>query len=257
MYTDRRFDTGRRSIGEERTARMAREQAYADKRDAILDAAQRLVYTKGYEQMTIQDMLEALRISKGAFYHYFASKPALLDALLARMQEEVLALLRPIAHDAHLSALDKLRRFFPTLARWKTDRRDFMLELARVLYSDDNAIFRQKARARAITTVTPLLTEIIRQGVQEGVVSAAYPDEVGEMLVCLVLDLSDTLAGVLLVGARPGDLASRFERTVAAYTAALERVLSAPSGSLPIVDADTLKQWLIAPDDAGPSEARL
>jgi AcrR family transcriptional regulator len=234
---------------------MAREEAYAGKRNAILDAAQRLVYTKGYEQMTIQDVLDALRISKGAFYYYFDSKPALLDALLARAQEEVLALLRPIAEDAHLSALEKLRRFFPTLGRWKTDRKAFLLELARVLYSDDNAIFRQKARTRATATVSPLLTKIIRQGIREGVVTAAYPDEVGEMLVCLALDLSDSLSGLLLASVRPHDLARRFERMVDVYTSALERVLGAPSGSLPIIDADTLKQWLIAPDDTERGDA--
>jgi hypothetical protein len=45
---------------------MAREKAYAGKRAAILDAAQRLVYTRGYEQMTIQDVLDALHISPKA-----------------------------------------------------------------------------------------------------------------------------------------------------------------------------------------------
>jgi AcrR family transcriptional regulator len=234
---------------------MAREEAYAGKRSAILDAAQRLIYSKGYEQMTIQDVLDALRISKGAFYYYFDSKPALLDALLARAQDEVLAVLRPIAQDAHLGALDKMQRFFPTLGRWKTDRKDFLLELARVLYSDDNAIFRQKARARAITSVTPLLTEIIRQGIQEGVVTVAYPGEVGELLVCLVLDLSDAIACLLLDSARPGDLAVRFEHTVAVYTSALERVLGAPAGALPLIDADALREWVITPDNTEQGDA--
>jgi AcrR family transcriptional regulator len=239
----------------ERSPFTAREEAHAGKRSAILDAAQRLVYSKGYEQMTVQDVLDTLRISKGAFYYYFDSKPALLDALLARMQDDVLAVLRPIAEDAHLGALDKLQRFFPTLGRWKTARKDFLLELARVLYSDDNAIFRQKARTRAITSVTPVLTEIIRQGIQEGVVTVAYPDEVGEMLVGLALDLSDTIASLLLATARPGDLAVRFERTVAVYARALERVLGTPAGALPLIDADTLKQWLITPDDAEQGDA--
>jgi AcrR family transcriptional regulator len=234
---------------------MAREEAYAGKRAAILDAAQRFVYSKGYEQMTIQDVLDALRISKGAFYYYFDSKPALLDALLVRTQQEVLALLRPIAQDADLSALEKLRRFFPTLGRWKTDRKDFLLELARVLYSDDNAIFRQKARARAISTVAPLLTEIIRQGIKEGVVTAVHPDEVGELLVCLALDLSDTIAGLLLASARPGDLARRLEHTVAVYSGALERVLGAPAGALPLIDAVALQQWVMTPDNTEHSDA--
>jgi AcrR family transcriptional regulator len=234
---------------------MAREDASSGKRNAILDAATTLVYTRGYEQMTIQDVLDALRISKGAFYYYFDSKPALLDALVARAQEDVLELLGPIAEDAHLSSLEKLQRFFPALARWKTDRKDFMLELVRVLYSDDNAIFRQKARARAIATVTPLLTAIIRQGIEEGVVSAEYPEEAGEMIVCLVLDLSDTLAGQLLTSAHPNDLAAGFARTVAAYTGALERMLAAPAGSLPIIDADALREWVSSSSENERSEA--
>src|SRR5262245_58568880 len=53
-------------------ARVVKEHAV--RRGEILDVAQRLVYTSGYEQMTIQDMLDELQISKGAFYHYFSSK---------------------------------------------------------------------------------------------------------------------------------------------------------------------------------------
>ena len=52
-------------------ARTVKEQEYAEKRNEILDAAQRLVYTKGYERMTIQGILADLQISSGAFYHYF------------------------------------------------------------------------------------------------------------------------------------------------------------------------------------------
>ena len=64
-------------------ARIVKEPAV--RRNEILDAAQRLVYRKGYEQMTIQDILDDLHLSKGAFYHYFDSKQSLLEALIERM----------------------------------------------------------------------------------------------------------------------------------------------------------------------------
>jgi len=230
-------------------ARIVKEEEYAVKRNEILDVAQRLVYTKGYEQMTIQDMLDDLQISKGAFYHYFGSKQALLEALIERMQEEVEQLLIPIAHDPHLPALEKLQRFFPMLTRWKTERKTFILALLRVLYTDDNAIFRQKVRATAIKRVTPLLTVIIRQGIQEGVLTTSYPDHVGEVVVSLVLDLGDTFAWLLLSFEPKRDELQRIEDTVAAYTDALERVLGAPTGSLPLVDAETLKEWFFSPRD--------
>ena len=58
-------------------ARIVNEAAHTARRNAILDAAQRAIITKGYEQMAIADLLSELRISSGAFYHYFDSKPAI------------------------------------------------------------------------------------------------------------------------------------------------------------------------------------
>ncbi|HXZ05870.1 MAG TPA: TetR family transcriptional regulator, partial [Ktedonobacteraceae bacterium] len=46
-------------------ARIVKEKEFAGKRNEILDVAQRLIYTRGYEQMTVQDILEELEISKG------------------------------------------------------------------------------------------------------------------------------------------------------------------------------------------------
>ncbi len=89
------------------------------RRNEILDVAQQLICTKGYEQMTIQDILDSLHISKGAFYHYFDSKQALLEAIIERMQQGVEQILLPIVHDQELPALEKLHRFFATVNQWK------------------------------------------------------------------------------------------------------------------------------------------
>jgi AcrR family transcriptional regulator len=59
----------------------------------------RLVYTKGYERMTIQDNLSYLDRSSGAFYHYFDSKPAVLEAFIKRIQETAEEVLLHIIHD--------------------------------------------------------------------------------------------------------------------------------------------------------------
>ncbi len=73
----------------EAMVRIVKEHEYTAKRNVILDAAQRAVATTGYERMAIADLLGELRISSGAFYHYFDSKPALLFALVERMGDQV------------------------------------------------------------------------------------------------------------------------------------------------------------------------
>jgi len=228
-------------------ARIVKEEEYAGKRNAILDVAQRLIYTKGYEQMTIQDMLDDLQISKGAFYHYFDSKQAVLEALVERIGEEVLQFLLPIVRDPGLPALDKFRRYLATLNRWKIGQKAFFLALLRVWYADDNAIVRQKLRTAAMREVAPLFAEIIRQGIQEGVMTATYPDQVGEVIASLAQDAGETIGALLLSFDAERDDMQRVERTVAVYTDAIERVLGVPPGALSLVDDQTLKEWFVSP----------
>jgi AcrR family transcriptional regulator len=65
-------------------ARTLDPAAHALRRDAFVDAAQRLIQAKGYEQMSLQDVVDELDASRGAFYHYFDSKVALLEAVVRR-----------------------------------------------------------------------------------------------------------------------------------------------------------------------------
>ncbi len=120
-------------------ARIVKEEEYAIRRNEILDAAQKLIYTKGYNQMTIQDVLDELKISKGAFYHYFNSKQALLEALIERIQMEANEMLTPIVDDPHLSAMEKLQRYFDTASKWKMARKNLMIEIMRTWYADEIA----------------------------------------------------------------------------------------------------------------------
>jgi hypothetical protein len=84
------------------------------------------------------------------------------------------------------------------LARWKAQRRDLLVSLLRVWCSDDNAVLRQKLRPGIADRIAPLLADIIGQGVQEGVFTVAYPDQMGRVIVSLIQDLNDRLAELVL-----------------------------------------------------------
>jgi AcrR family transcriptional regulator len=232
-------------------ARSVKEDAHAARRNEILDVAQRYIYSKGYGQMSIQDILDDMRISKGAFYHYFDSKGAVLEALVERMAvKEVLPLLTSIVEDPDLSALDKLNRYFSTANRWKIENKALMMQLLRVWLADENAIVRQKMFAVSIKHVTPYLTEIIQQGAREGVLTTRFPDQVSEVLYALITNLGNAF-GDLLISYEPGrDDLRQIENLMAAYTDALERVLGAPGGSLQLMEPDTLKAWF-EPEEVG------
>src|SRR5712692_5698154 len=147
--------------------RTVNEAAHAQRRNAILDAAQLTVEKKGYEQMAIADILGELNISSGAFYHYFDSKPALLLALVERMGDQVEQLVLPIVHDPKLGALDKLQRFFATLDHGKREHKRFVLAYLRVWYADENAIVRHKLYIARVKRFMPWLEDVNRQGTRE------------------------------------------------------------------------------------------
>ena len=226
-------------------ARTVKEVDYAVKRKEILDVAQRLVYTKGFDQMSIQDILDELHISKGAFYHYFDSKGDLLEALIDRMRLDVEPVILPIIDDPDLPALDKLHRFFDVAGRWKTARKEYLLSLLRVWSADENAIVRQKSAASVTKWFAPLLAGVIRQGAQEGVLRTAFPDQAAEIVIGLLQSLGETFKD-LLFGSQPAEeKMQRATAIVAAYNDAMERVLGAPSGSLNLIDTNTLNEWFV------------
>src|SRR5260370_39437219 len=227
--------------------RIVKEHEYTAKRNSILYAAQRAVATTGYERMAIADLLGELQISSGAFYHYFDSKPALLLALVERMGEQVEQLVLPIVHDPTLGALDKLQRFFATLDRGKREHKEFLLAYLRVWYADENAIVRHKLYIARIKRFTPWLEEIIRQGVEEGVLTTPYPDQAARVVVSLFEDIGYATVELLLSGERKLSGLPRLERIVEAWADALDRVLGAPAGCLQRPSREELAQWLAPP----------
>jgi len=229
-------------------ARTVKEENYTTRRNEILDVAYSLIYTKGYEQMTIQDILDKTQFSKGAFYHYFDSKQALLEALCDRLMDESEQILLPVVQDERLSAVNKLNAYFSTGVRWKTAHKTYLMRLLHTWYADDNAIVRQKVSAKAFERITPLLSVIIQQGIQEGILTPPYPDQVGEVILSLFQGFGDKFARLLLDFEGHKVSRKHIDETIAVYIHALERVLGAPSGSLHLIDAAVVEEWFSPPD---------
>lgn len=218
-------------------------QVHRVKRDAFLDVAQQLIVTRGYDQMTIQDVLDELETSRGALYHYFDSKQALLDGVVERFAEVGMAGIAPVLDDPSLPALRKLELVFANVARFKAQQKELVLAIMDVWLSDGNAVVREKVRRLSIRLLTPIISRVVRQGVAEGVVTASDPEETARVLVFLILGYQD-LAGQQFL-ARHADTISfdEVKRTFAAVTEAFERLLGVPTGSVALSSEETLRFW--------------
>lgn len=98
-------------------------------REAIVEAAFRLFLERGYEGTSLARILEAVPYSKGAVYHHFTNKEALLEAVIERFFTTLMtapsaplapnADARSVAHrmvDEYVDAIETVAPFATPLA---------------------------------------------------------------------------------------------------------------------------------------------
>lgn len=149
--------------------------------EQILSAAQRLFLEKGYEETTIQDIVDALGgMTKGAVYHHFKSKEEILDAVSDRM---FLANnpFEAVRGRTDLNALQKMREAI-RLNQADEDRAR-MTASAVPLTRNPRLLLEMIESNRRI--LTPYYRDLLEEGNRDGSVCTPYAREIAELLPLL------------------------------------------------------------------------
>jgi AcrR family transcriptional regulator len=224
-------------------ARTLNPATHAVRRDEILDVAEALIRARGYDAMSIQDVQDELGVSRGAIYHYFRSKEAILEAVIERITAQGMAVLRPIVDSPSLGAVDKLQAVFATAGAWKAERSDLLLAVLRSWYSPGNDLVRSRAAAAAYGEFQPLVARIISQGKAEGVMDPRSPDHAATVITALFTGSTDAIFA-LLMDRIDGRIAfEEVQDFMHAYAEAIERILGIPPGAFVLIDDASLTTW--------------
>lgn len=215
-----------------------------ERRDQIIETAERLFYEKGYEQTSVQDVLDALSLSKGGFYHYFESKLELLEAVCRKqISSDAEAMTQAVA--AQEGALNRLNTLFEYCCLWRHDRMDFAALVLRVGYRGGSLQLRECLREGLMETALPLIRSIVLEGLAEKVFFTRFPDDIGELILRLFANITDEAAQVMASGAPQdafGDLLNRLE----VYRSSVETLLNAPFGAIELYDLVLMSQMASA-----------
>lgn len=148
----------------------------------ILDAATHLFVEKGYDATSLQDIINATNLSKGAIYHHFSSKEEIFEAISHRIGEENTTALAKVRDDPSLNGLEKLRAIFK--AALFNSNQSLMLTVTPCLL--DNPRFLAMQIAQLYQIVAPkFIQPILRQGIEDGSIQAANPCELAEAIMVL------------------------------------------------------------------------
>lgn len=219
-------------------------KAAEERRREILNIAQEFFLFEGYHKTSINQIIEQVQISKGAFYHHFASKDALLEALVERMVTESLERSKLVL-EGNDNAIDKLNAFYAAGRATKREQIAAVKILLGALYRQDNLPLRHKLQARTVELTAPFLAEIIREGHREGVFKVEHPNETAEILLHLGSLLQDTIATHLSGPLEDlDDAIEALERKLHLLENIMERSLGAPEGSLTLVEENFVKALL-------------
>jgi len=155
-----------------------------ERKNELMDAALELFLEKGFEKTTITDVVTKVGVAQGLFHYYFSSKQDMLDAVLDRYIDNLIKVLASIAADNNLDVEKKLQIFLDTiLGPGETNER-----FATYVHQDKNFIIHQKFTDKTIMRVTPLLLQIIKEGINGRRFNVPYPEETLEILVPGMMD---------------------------------------------------------------------
>lgn len=190
-----------------------------ERKNEILDVAERLFAAKGFDNTTTNDILEEIGIARGTLYYHFKSKEDILDAMIDRMIGQMLVKAKVLAGQKEILVLGRLTMMIQAL-QVSGDYGDAIMEQ---IHKPQNALMHQKIQERLLTQMNPLLTALIEEGTDQGICQTEYPAEVVEM----TLLYANTVFDDLIVH----DEEVR-QRKIAAFIYNLERLLNMEQGSM-------------------------
>lgn len=151
----------------------------------ILDTAERLFIEKGYDRASLQEIIQETGLSKGAIYHHFASKEAILIAVVDRMGDFNSAVLAEIRDRKGLTGAEKLRELFRTSMTLS-----FQGKILHMLpFLIENPKFMALQMQSILGEAAPdYILPILKEGIADGSIRADYPEQLAEVLL-LMTDL--------------------------------------------------------------------
>ena len=219
------------------------------RRAELLDRATALFVQHGYDNVSLNDLIAAVGVSKGAFYHWFPSKDELITALAERSARDQFAAIEEAIARCGGTALDRLNAllqagFDVKMRMGVPDHLAAMVSLLR----PENAHLYGRIVAVSEDLVRPLLARVISDGVREGVFHTFDADGVADMILGLSARVNANVVQIVDATDQSGRdhaidvLTSRLEL----HGLAVDRILELPDGSLSVLDRAQVETMVAA-----------
>lgn len=185
------------------------------RKQELLKIAYDLFLSEGYENTSVDTIIEKAGIAKGTYYYYFESKEAMLEEVCMMMIDgETEKAMQIVNADIPIP-----QKIIGIISSFRPEQKE--KTITDTLNSSENILMHDKVNKRIIEVVAPILTKVAEQGIEEGVLSC---DNVYER-VRMLLIVSNSLFDDYKVT----------ERDVDVFIDMIEKLLGAKPGTMDII----------------------
>ncbi|MBR3044436.1 MAG: helix-turn-helix transcriptional regulator [Oscillospiraceae bacterium] len=185
------------------------------RRRELLRIAYRLFIEKGYENTSIDEIIAAAGIAKGTYYYYFPSKEATLEAVVDMMMNEEAEKAKAVVASP-LPVPQKVAAVIYALRPQPGEA-----SIADAVEAKENIVLHEKLNQRLLNEAIPLLAEVVREGISQGVFDCGQIEERVKMILIICSEMFDD---------------SDFtENEITAFIDMVEKMLGAASGTMAFI----------------------
>lgn len=191
-----------------------------ERKNEILDVAERLFGTKGFDNTSTSDILDEIGIARGTLYYHFKSKEEILDAMISRMTNRLIEKAKAVAAQ---KSIPVLQRFTMMMLSLNVSDDNFGQELLAQAHKPQNALMHQKMEKSLLSGINPIITDLIKEGITQGICRTDYPQEAAEMTFLYANTVFDDLME---------HSEEEKQRKIEAFIYNVERLLNMEQGSM-------------------------
>jgi AcrR family transcriptional regulator len=204
------------------------------RRGELLDAAQTLFFSKGYEATTVADIMERAGVSKGGFYHHFSTKEDLLEALATRMAAESLKHLQPIIEERGFDAVARMNAILSQSRQLKVEDAAAIRAAFDTAFKPENIVLYHRLNQAVSQVMLPLFANILQQGKAEGLFRIDDPATTAEIILQLGSSTRDAVARAIEASgtSHADEAAAALDERLRQHGIAIDRILGLPDGTI-------------------------
>ena len=185
------------------------------RKQELLKIAYDMFLTRGYENTSVDEIIEKAQIAKGTYYYHFQSKEQMLEEVIDMMIDSEIETAKQII-GMDISVPQKIVGIIASMKPTEVEQ-----PIKDTLFQPENVLMHHKVRKQLIDVLTPLLSEVIQEGVDEGIFEC---DNIPERVKMLLI-ISD---GTFNEG-------TFSERDISVFIDMTEKLLGAENGTMSFI----------------------